>query len=494
MKWFVIAAALLVPAAALGQVSVDWVQDTEGVSIAVDDVNNVYTAYYEYNPAGDITLTKRDTNGAFLWNAKFDQTSNSAWEKATWVAVDHQGNAIVSGSLMSGYSNPVNAAGILMKFSPSGQLLWRRVYETSFDGSYTKKCLVDDSDNIYVLSFGGPQGPVTKVKKFAPDGSALWIWFDSAGIGAPVNFKFTPDGALTITGRSVYGSINGYAKIDLEGNTIWSQVGINSLTAGDADGDSFGNTYLVHGEYVANGGTVIRKISPAGSLLWANTYPLAGLRVEVGSDDLPVVCGYPNAGTVGSSFVKVDADGGVVWTNPDADGPLALMAHAQLLMDPDDNIYLAAGTMFEMAVCKVTNTGASAWTATTTGSYAYGLSLGSDGNVYVSGGDTARLGQVFVSGLPGVAAGQAQGTALGQNYPNPFHGTTTIRYELPAESQVKLQVFDAAGRAVKVLADGLQGPGARTVQLDADGLPAGVYTYLLHRGSVVEGRKLTVLR
>ena len=379
-----------------GQVSIDWVQFTRGVSIATDNTNNVYTVDYDYNPAGDITLTKRDTDGNLLWSEKYDQTDNSKWEKATWVAVDNLGNVYVSGTLMSGYSNPVNAASILMKFDTNGNLVWRNVYENSFDGSYTKKCLIDSDNNIYVLGMGsGPAGFVTKVKKFTPEGLALWTYYDADGIGAPINFKFTPDNGLVITGRAIFGSVNGYAKIDLDGNKIWSFPGVNSLTIGDSDGDEFGNTYLVHGEFITNGGTTVKKISPTGSLIWSNNYSLAGFRVEVGTDNLPVVCGFPNQNSVGSSFIKIDGNGNTVWFNPDADGTYALLLHAQLMMDQYNNIYLAAGTLFEMAVCKVNSDGTSAYTITTSGSYANAFTLGSDYSVYVVGGTTAKINQTI---------------------------------------------------------------------------------------------------
>ena len=379
-----------------GQVSIDWVQFTRGVSIATDNTNNVYTVDYDYNPAGDITLTKRDTDGNLLWSEKYDQTDNSKWEKATWVAVDNLGNVYVSGTLMSGYSNPVNAASILMKFDTNGNLVWRNVYENSFDGSYTKKCLIDSDNNIYVLGMGsGPAGFVTKVKKFTPEGLALWTYYDADGIGAPINFKFTPDNGLVITGRAIFGSVNGYAKIDLDGNKIWSFPGVNSLTIGDSDGDEFGNTYLVHGEFITNGGTTVKKISPTGSLIWSNNYSLAGFRVEVGTDNLPVVCGFPNQNSVGSSFIKIDDNGNTVWFNPDADGTYALLLHAQLMMDQYNNIYLAAGTLFEMAVCKVNSDGTSAYTITTSGSYANAFTLGSDYSVYVVGGTTAKINQTI---------------------------------------------------------------------------------------------------
>ena len=334
-----------------------------------------------------MTLTKRDVSGAFVWQTSFDQQDPTRWERASWVETDSEGNVIVCGTYMSGFSNPVEAASIVMKFDPVGNLLWRNVYETSFDGSYTKKCLIDTRNNIYVLGTGsGPPGYVTKVKKFSPDGTALWSYFDSAGIGLAVNFKFTPDGFITITGRSVFGSVNGYAKINVNGNVVWSYSGVFSLAAGDCDGDAFGNTYLVNGDYIT-------KVGPSGALIWENVYGINGRRVEVGSDNLAVVSGFPNSGA-GAAFIKVDENGGLVWSNLDADGPLVLLLHAQMHLDGANNAYLAAGTLFEMAVCKVNCDGSSAWTQTVPGSYSNAMVLGdNDNSVFVVGGTTARISQ-----------------------------------------------------------------------------------------------------
>ena len=253
--------ALCSTAAALAQVSVAWVQPTRGVSIALDAADHVYTLDYEQALGAEMTLTKRDADGRSIWVAMFDQQSATAWERASWVATDGAGDAIVCGTLMSGYSNPVEAASIVMKFLPDGRLAWRRVYESSFDGSSVRKCLVDGSDNVYVLGLGsGPAGRVTKIKKFAPDGTPLWSFFDAAGIGAPLNFKLTPDNGLLVSGKSITGSMMGYAKIDLNGRLLWARAGVPSQTAGDSAGDASGNTYLVHGQYVlTNPGTVVKK-------------------------------------------------------------------------------------------------------------------------------------------------------------------------------------------------------------------------------------------
>lgn len=375
------------------QVQVDWVAPTRGVSIAVDAADNSFTADFEQALGAQITVTKRDVHGNLLWTSSVDQTDGTKWEAATWVAVDSRGDVLVSGTLMSGYSNPVEAASILLKFAANGTPLYRIVYESAFDGSFTRKLILDEDDNAYVLGMGsGPAGYVTKVKKFSSAGVVQWTWFDSQAIGRPVNFKFARNGDLVIASRAPFGSLNGYARIDRQGNEQWALAGVQSLTAGDAAGDALGNTYLVHGEYVMNGGTVIKKLDAQGGLLWEHAYASSGFRIEVGNDDRAVVSGFPNSGSPGAAFFKVDPAGGLLWANLNADGPLNLLLHAQMLLDPAGNAFLAASTLFEMAVCKVRAGGSSDWTVTLAGSSSKGIALGNfPGSLFVVGGTTARL-------------------------------------------------------------------------------------------------------
>lgn len=370
------------------QTVVEWANYPGGVAVAADGSNNVYSPYWDYNPAGDITLTKRNAAGSILWEVSYNNTNNSRHEVATWVDTDSQGNILVSGTIRSGYSNPVNANSLLMKYDPSGNLLWRVVYETDFDGSSTTKCLVDAQDNIYVLGFGNSgTGMVAKVKKFSSGGTALWSYFDNAGIGKPINFKFTPDNSIVISARSIYGILSGYAKIDLNGNPIWSLTGISSLSVGDIAGAEAGNSYIVYSN-------TIKKLNPAGGMIWEKTNTnLTCFRVEVGSDNSAVISGYPASG-VGAAFVKYNAAGDLFWENLDADGPgYNLLAHGQMKLDASNAAYLAASIMTNMAICKVNSDGTSAWTLITSGSYAYNMDFGTDNSVFVGGGNIARIVQ-----------------------------------------------------------------------------------------------------
>ena len=121
--------ALFLPTPAPAEVGLAWVQPTRGVSVALDAADNVYTVDYEQALGAEMTVTKRAANGLLLWVASYDQTDQTQWERASWVATDSADNAIVCGTLMSGYSNPVEAASIVVKFDRHGNLLWRRVYD-----------------------------------------------------------------------------------------------------------------------------------------------------------------------------------------------------------------------------------------------------------------------------------------------------------------------------------------------------------------------------
>lgn len=480
---------------------IHWTQNTGGISIAVDNNNNVFTVYYEYNPAGDIYLTKRDLNGNFLWESKFDQTDNSKWEKATWVETDNNGNAIVTGTLMSGYSNPVNAASIVMKFSPQGTLLWRNVYETSFDGSYTKQCLVDASNSIYVLGVGfNGTGQSAKVKKFASDGSVLWTYFNFDGIGMPLNFKFTRDNCIVISGRGITGSINGFAKLDLTGNNKWSIAGVNSITTGDAAGDSDGNTYIITGLYGSSTLSTVKKVNPTGNIIWENNFLIAGTRIEIGNDNLPVVAGYPNTGSFGSSFLKVNQNGTLMWANPDADSTFNLLAHAMLRLDMYNNAYLAASTMTHMAVCRVNSNGSNGWTITIPTGYAYGIDFGSDNSVYVVGGSTSGAsggtGRILqqLTNITGNHSLIPSANWLGINYPNPFNPETIIKFGIAEEELYSLTVYDITGKEISVLADGYKKPGVYSVSFNGSGLPSGIYFYKLKSINFSETKRMILIK
>ena len=83
---------------------------------------------------------------------------------------------------------------------------------------------------------------------------------------------------------------------------------------------------------------------------------------------------------------------------------------------------------------------------------------------------------------------------LEQNYPNPFNPSTRIKYTLSRHTRVRITLFDALGRQVKVLLDDIREPGEYTLHFDGSGLSSGIYFYRLDAGSFTEARKMVLLK
>ncbi len=89
--------------------------------------------------------------------------------------------------------------------------------------------------------------------------------------------------------------------------------------------------------------------------------------------------------------------------------------------------------------------------------------------------------------------------ALAQNYPNPFNGTTAIAFELPAESQVRIEVFDIRGKKVRTLIDEFKSAGRWMVQWNGANeenapVTSGVYIYRMMAAGFVATRKMVLVQ
>lgn len=89
---------------------------------------------------------------------------------------------------------------------------------------------------------------------------------------------------------------------------------------------------------------------------------------------------------------------------------------------------------------------------------------------------------------------------LDQNAPNPFNPRTSIRFHVPDDKgDVRLEVFDAAGRRVRLLAQGEMAPGEHVIIWDGknDGgqeLASGVYACRIVAGGEHQTRRMLMLK
>jgi hypothetical protein len=84
--------------------------------------------------------------------------------------------------------------------------------------------------------------------------------------------------------------------------------------------------------------------------------------------------------------------------------------------------------------------------------------------------------------------------ALAEPYPNPFNSITTVRYSLPEVSNVKLSVYDLAGREIATLASGNAQAGVHNAVLNAEGVGSGLYFVWLEAGAKTMTQKVLLVK
>jgi photosystem II stability/assembly factor-like uncharacterized protein len=83
---------------------------------------------------------------------------------------------------------------------------------------------------------------------------------------------------------------------------------------------------------------------------------------------------------------------------------------------------------------------------------------------------------------------------LQQNYPNPFNPSTSIKYSIPVEIEVRLEILNVLGEQVELLINETKTAGTYDALWNASNMSSGVYFYRLQAGSFVETKKMILLR
>ena len=88
---------------------------------------------------------------------------------------------------------------------------------------------------------------------------------------------------------------------------------------------------------------------------------------------------------------------------------------------------------------------------------------------------------------------------IAQNYPNPFNPTTTIKYQLPQVTDVKLVIYNVLGQRVRTLVNNRMEAGYHSVVWDGlnqqgSTVASGVYIYHFEAGDFQKTMKLMLLK
>lgn len=83
---------------------------------------------------------------------------------------------------------------------------------------------------------------------------------------------------------------------------------------------------------------------------------------------------------------------------------------------------------------------------------------------------------------------------LHQNYPNPFNATTNFQFDLPIQSEVRLEIFDISGRRVATIVNNTLNAGSHQFRWDASALASGVYIARLTAQGEIFTKKFTLIK
>lgn len=175
--------------------------------IAIDNTGYVFVTGINlrdfYHP--DIQTIKYNFSGDELWVRIYDGPVESDDDVPTALAVDLNGNVIISG-----YTNTYNSLYhdfITIKYSFSGFEQWVRTYngEGNYDEDQASSIAVDNSGNSYVTgqSYGSETGSDYATIKYTSSGVQEWVMrFDGGQYASPKKIVTDNSGNSYVTGRS----------------------------------------------------------------------------------------------------------------------------------------------------------------------------------------------------------------------------------------------------------------------------------------------------
>lgn len=86
--------------------------------------------------------------------------------------------------------------------------------------------------------------------------------------------------------------------------------------------------------------------------------------------------------------------------------------------------------------------------------------------------------------------------SLSQNYPNPFNPSTVIKYQLPADCRVTLNLFDILGNRIAMLVDEYKQAGIHSYELRISdyNITSGIYFYEINAGNFRNVKKMIFIK
>jgi uncharacterized delta-60 repeat protein len=339
--------------------------------MAVDGQGNVYVTGKSMGPLDpDFATIKYAPDGTELWVRRYDGPGDYSQDEATAIGLDSQGNIYVTGNsaLAPDYIYDI----VTIKYAPNGRRLWVRRYNGPADGHDKAAALAVDKDGNVIVT-GSSGGATTGLDyltiKYDPDGVRLWVRRYNGIPGASGDDEATAiavdgQGNVYVTGSSRgAGTWDDYATIKYspDGDRLWvrryngpeNNFDYAKAIAVDAQGNVFvtGESW---GEFSSDILTI--KYFTDGARDWVSRYngrgrsADGGLSLALDTEGNAYVTGYACfEGTGQQSYdiatIKYPADGTRAWVKryqgPGGDYDIGLA----ITVDANNNVYVAGASV-----------------------------------------------------------------------------------------------------------------------------------------------------
>jgi uncharacterized protein (AIM24 family) len=443
----------------------------------------------------DIFVAKFSPSGDHLWSRRFgDAVSYTQWPMGA--ATDDLGDVIVvgefdgtldfgGGPLISGDSDEI----FVVKFDQSGSHIWS--WSHGGPGHAGVDAVTTDASRNIILT-GGLWGSAgfgagslrygLYVAKFDPNGGHLWSRYPGSASLYHKDVAVDTWGYVDITGTfegeldfgggpltSLGSQDDVYvAKLDLNGNHVWSQRfgddGMPQRAVGVA-ADGSGNVIIV-GYYAG-------AVDFGGGLLMSGG-EFDGFVAKFGPGPSP---------TFLRSFVAGYEESGITICWQLAEAGLGMKYHVMRSEAPDadfwelNHVDIVQDNLSFAFIDKTCKPGLL---------YRYRVDV-------VDEDGRRMLFETEAISTPELSL------ALSQNHPNPFNPTTTITFSSPEANRVTLNVYDAGGKLVRTLVNEEMPAGTKDVAWNGtdnvgNRVSSGVYFYRLTAGKQTLTKKMVLIK
>jgi len=264
------------------------------------------------------------------------------------------------------------------------------------------------------------------------------------------------------------------ANVTIDGGSLTVTAGDGFYITGEAGNAAIASISVTGGAVIsASTGNIINVISSSSASFIVDTDTLTGNMIADTTSTLDIILQNSSSLTGNIQEASVSIDSSSVWT---------LTANSILIgfVDPDG--------ISGLTVTNVIGNGYSVH---------YDSSLSDndylDGLTYslVNGGE---LTPGAITDIDDQSSSLPDGYTLDQNFPNPFNAQTTIKYYLPSQSSVLIEIYDILGRMIESIDEGEKQAGEYKIIWNAGNLPSGVYFYRIQAGEFCESKKMTLLK